>query len=183
MPRSLIKGFDPNNVQFDLTDVDANRASIGCTVGDYRYHIWVNPRTLELGSYRVLYKNPIKRSLTERATRKLSVAVGQNADLVAAMQQAVRDRNLVAAAIARLENEHEQRHKDNAELARLTRIRDAGVPLYEALKSLVAKLGSHSLWAAQLKAAEAAIKLAEEGNAVNTVQPGELTNDRKQAAR
>jgi hypothetical protein len=182
MPRSIVKGFDPNNVQFDLPTIDATRASIGCTVGDYRYHIWVNPRTLELASHRVLYKNPVKRSLTDRATRKLSVAVGRNADLVAAMQKAVRDRNLVAAAIARLESEHEQRLKDNEEHARLTRIRDAGVPLYEALKGLVDRLGSHPLWAAKLKQAEAAIKLAEKGNAVNTVQPGEL-DGRKQATR
>lgn len=163
-----IKGFDPNSVAFSFEA--NNRARIRCVVGDFRYHVWVDPKTLELVSP-ILYKNSTKRVC---APRKLDVTVKHNAALFSAMQKAVNERGLVAAEHARRVAEDAQQRREIEDFARLTRIRDAAVPLYEALKGLIANLGEHRLWAAELKQAKAAVKLAEKGNAVNTVQPGEL---------
>lgn len=73
-------------------DYDGHRASLGCEADGFRYHIWVDPRTLEHNG--TLYKNP-PAGITYRQpgyfhTRMLDPAAKSNADIMKAMLENAR---------------------------------------------------------------------------------------------
>lgn len=80
--------------------VDGTRpAAISWVYGDFRYHVWVNPKTYA-ASDGILYKNPpLGIRYGEKGyfdTRKLKTSVKANGDMVRAILDYARENDLIA---------------------------------------------------------------------------------------
>lgn len=85
------------NVHVDHVSADTNKASAGFTLGEFRYHVWFNPRTLETDG--PLYKNKITIKDENARTQRLDRAAAPNRAMLDEMWKQIRERELVRIAL------------------------------------------------------------------------------------
>lgn len=111
---------------------------LGCCLGSFRYHVWVTAADRRVRGQ--LFKNPplsVDRCSPDYFhTRKLSIDVPTNAELIAHIFRYAVEHDLFAQADAKLIQEAEAHKAEIAKQIRLNTIRDAAPEMFEALEAI-----------------------------------------------
>jgi hypothetical protein len=142
--------------------------TLNCDFEGARYHVWLDLEHKPVHPF-FLFKNPPLGTPYEGpgyfATRLLSLDAVFGKKMVATMMAFARKNNLFSKALEAKIQEEAAEDAFNAEHARIHRIKEAGIELYEACKALCAEFRAYDLpyGSKAYTAATHALNLAEQG--------------------
>lgn len=87
------------NVHVDCVNHDRTRAAAGFNCGEFRYHIWFNPKIGKGSAGDTLHKNPIDENSKIRH-QSLNPKAAANAAMLAEMWRQIDEGRLIAKAVA-----------------------------------------------------------------------------------
>lgn len=152
------------DVQVTSASAYSRRAAVAWNEDGARFHVWFNIDTKALDSDQRIYKNPpngVDHTHPDYfRTRYLDASNAKNVEIIKHVFAEVDRRGLVALALADEAEKERKRIADNDERARLNRIEEAALALYDACVAAEAVLvdGMHVVVHAQLRAAIAKAK-------------------------
>jgi len=130
----------------EVSSRNAERVSLGCEHERARYHIWIDPSTLDIED--VLYKNPLegtdRNSPEYFRTRKMRVDSKFSASLIQSMLRQMKDGDLLAKFEDWEAREETKRKADNKAAERVRRMKDAAEEMYTEIVEIgKGLLGKH----------------------------------------
>lgn len=149
----------PTDVQVTSISSFSKRAAAAWNMDGARFHVWFDFNTKKLDSDRLIYKNPPHGVDHQHPdyfkTRYLKADLPKNAETLQQVFAEIDRRDLITAALAAEKEEFRKRDAENVERARLNRITEAALLLYEACEAAEQVLveGAHVMVHAQLRAA------------------------------
>lgn len=116
----------------------SDRIALGCVLGDARYHVWLDPRTMDVGD--TLYKNPPDgvdhKDPRYFNTRRFGVSSEFSHTLIGAMIEVYHSKGLLGQFEAALAREEEESRAKAEKERRAQQARDAAPALVAALEQV-----------------------------------------------
>lgn len=168
------------NTQAGITKIEVgnvnlhgDKVSVSWETPEARFHVWAHPKSGQiqngLGIVKgrpgdretvgergpVLYKNPLVayKEPGYFDTRSLDATKPANAKTIEYVLGVVRERGLIDKALAAHAEKERQAQAEQAEAARLERIKEAGPQLFAAVQWAIDNCGNHPVLAAAIKKA------------------------------